>query len=65
MHIGIFVVNGQATYSFVGTDFDRSIYIGTPLCVQVIVPTLMEENLVEVMAIVDTALKGSGDTSTG
>jgi amidase len=40
-------------------------YIGTPLCVQVVVPTLMEEKLVEVMAIVDTALKGSKTTSTG
>jgi hypothetical protein len=65
MHIGIFAVSGQAAYNFVGTDFDPSMYIGTPLCVQVVVPTLMEEKLVEVMAIVDTALKGSKTTSTG
>jgi amidase len=63
MHIDIFVVNGQVAHNFVGTDIDRSVYIGTPLCVQVVVPTLMEEKLVEAMAIVDSALKGTGATS--
>lgn len=41
-----------------GTNFDRSVYIGTPLCVQVVVPKLQEGKLVEAMSVIDDALKG-------
>ncbi|KAL1800105.1 hypothetical protein ACET3X_000447 [Alternaria dauci] len=41
------------------TDFDRSIYLGTPLCVQVVAPRLQEEKLVQAMSTIDDALKGS------
>lgn len=40
-------------------DFDRSIYLGTPLCVQVVAPRLQEEKLVQAMSTIDDALKGS------
>ncbi|EFQ35995.1 amidase [Colletotrichum graminicola] len=39
---------------------DRKIYLGTPLSVQVVVPRLRDEKLVEVMGCVDTACKGKG-----
>ncbi|CAO2652666.1 Nn.00g009490.m01.CDS01 [Neocucurbitaria sp. VM-36] len=42
------------------TDFDRSVYIGTPLCVQVVAPKLQEEKLVEAMSTIDRALKAQG-----
>lgn len=42
-----------------GTDFDRSIYLGTPLCIQVVAPKLEEEKLVQAMSAIDEALKGS------
>lgn len=44
--------------SFIGADFDRSVYLGTPLCVQVVAPRLQEEKLVQAMFIIDEALKG-------
>jgi amidase len=65
MYLHILVSNRTPAHSLIGTDFDRSVYIGTPLCVQVIVPTLMEEKLVEAMTIVDNALKDSRATSMG
>ncbi|EXJ83381.1 hypothetical protein A1O1_07003 [Capronia coronata CBS 617.96] len=37
---------------------DRRIYVGTPLSVQVVVPRLQDEKLVEVMGWVDGAVKG-------
>ncbi|KAF2469789.1 amidase [Lindgomyces ingoldianus] len=40
------------------TDFDRSVYIGTPLCVQVVAPMLEEMRLCEAMAAIDKALRG-------
>jgi Asp-tRNA(Asn)/Glu-tRNA(Gln) amidotransferase A subunit family amidase len=40
-----------------GTNFDRSVYLGTPLCVQVVAPKLQEEKLVRAMAAIDDALK--------
>jgi amidase len=40
-----------------GTNFDRSVYIDTPLCVQVVVPKLGEETLVQAMSVIDDALK--------
>lgn len=43
-----------------GTDFDRAVYIGTPLCVQVIAPRLQEERLVRAMMATDDAVKGRG-----
>jgi amidase len=42
-----------------GTGFDREVYIGTPLCIQVVTPTLMEEKLVHAMSVIDSALKTS------
>ncbi|KAK7897823.1 hypothetical protein LTR67_004453 [Exophiala xenobiotica] len=39
---------------------DRRVYLGTPLSVQVVVPRLQDEKLVEVMGWVDKACKGSG-----
>ncbi|KAF1829629.1 amidase [Decorospora gaudefroyi] len=40
-----------------GTCFDREMYLGSPLCVQVITPTLQEEKLVAAMTSIDNALK--------
>jgi Asp-tRNA(Asn)/Glu-tRNA(Gln) amidotransferase A subunit family amidase len=40
-----------------GTGLDRSIYLGTPLCVQVVAPKLQEEKLVAAMTAIDSALK--------
>jgi amidase len=42
-----------------GTNIDRSVYLGTPLCVQVVAPRLQEEKLVQAMSAIDDALKGS------
>jgi amidase len=42
------------------TDVDRNVYVGSPLCVQVVVPNLEERVLVEVMEIIDEAVKGGG-----
>lgn len=39
---------------------DRRVYLGTPLSVQVVVPRLQDESLVEVMGWVDGACKGRG-----
>ncbi|OAG01494.1 acetamidase [Paraphaeosphaeria sporulosa] len=36
---------------------DRSVYIGTPLCVQVVAPKLEERRLCEAMVAIDSALK--------
>lgn len=40
-----------------GTDFDRTVYIGSPLCIQVVAPKLQEETLVQAMSAIDAALK--------
>ncbi|KAF2683550.1 amidase [Lentithecium fluviatile CBS 122367] len=46
------------------TQVDRSIYIGTPLSVQVVAPKLQERRLCEVMSAIDDALKrGSASPS--
>jgi Asp-tRNA(Asn)/Glu-tRNA(Gln) amidotransferase A subunit family amidase len=45
------------TLIFPGTSFDRSVYLGTPLCVQVVAPKLQEERLVKAMTVIDDALK--------
>jgi len=42
------------------TKVDRSVYLGTPLCVQVVAPKLMEERLVQAMGVVDEAVKSQG-----
>ncbi|KAK1674076.1 amidase [Colletotrichum godetiae] len=39
---------------------DRKIYLGTPLSVQVVVPRLRDDQLVQAMACVDAACKGKG-----
>lgn len=46
----------------VGTGFDRSVYLHTPLCVQVVAPKLEEEKLVLAMATIDDALKSAKHT---
>ncbi|KAF2792492.1 amidase [Melanomma pulvis-pyrius CBS 109.77] len=46
------------------TDVDRSVYIGTPLCVQVVAPKLEERRLCEVMSAIDRALKGDGKVAS-
>ncbi|KAI4712033.1 hypothetical protein J4E89_003479 [Alternaria sp. Ai002NY15] len=45
------------------TNTDRSVYLGTPLCVQVVAPRLQEEKLVQAMCAIDDALKGSNTLS--
>ena len=49
--------NTSLTNGWLGTDFDRSVYLGTPLCVQVVAPKLQEEKLVAAMTVIDNALK--------
>ncbi|KIW19109.1 hypothetical protein PV08_03401 [Exophiala spinifera] len=46
------------------TKIDRRVYLGTPLSVQVVVPRLQDEKLVEVMAWVDGACKAGGPSSS-
>ncbi|KAF1914810.1 amidase signature domain-containing protein [Ampelomyces quisqualis] len=41
------------------TNFDRSVYLGTALSVQVVAPKLEEENLVQAMSTIDKALRGN------
>ncbi|KAI2480474.1 Acetamidase [Pyrenophora tritici-repentis] len=45
------------------TGFDRSVYLGTPLCVQVVAPRLQEEKLVQAMAAIDDAVRGKRTTT--
>ncbi|KAL6703948.1 hypothetical protein ACN47E_008886 [Coniothyrium glycines] len=45
------------------TDFDRSVYVGTPLCVQVVAPKLEEERLVRAMSAIDGAIKAQDRVS--
>jgi Asp-tRNA(Asn)/Glu-tRNA(Gln) amidotransferase A subunit family amidase len=39
------------------SDVDREVYVGSPLCIQVVAPTLQEEKLVQAMSAIDAALK--------
>jgi amidase len=39
------------------------VYVGTPLCVQVVAPKLQEETLVQAMSLIDDALRGRGHVS--
>jgi amidase len=43
---------------------DRSVYIGTPLCVQVVAPKLEERRLCDAMVAIDNALKAGDATLT-
>ncbi|CCT61178.1 hypothetical protein IAQ61_005000 [Plenodomus lingam] len=45
------------------TNLDRSVYLNTPLCVQVVAPKLHEEQLVSAMATIDSAIKSQGQMS--
>jgi len=48
----------------IGTNIDRSVYLNTPLCVQVVAPKLEEEKLCLAMRVIDDALnKISGKVS--
>jgi amidase len=38
------------------TKTDRSVYLNTPLCVQVVAPKMQERSLVNAMTIIDEAL---------
>lgn len=37
-------------------NFDKSVYLDTPLCVQVVTPKLQEKRLFEAMKVVDDAV---------
>jgi amidase len=39
------------------TNVDKSVYLDTPLCVQVVAPKLQERRLLNAMTIIDDALK--------
>ncbi|TLD27684.1 hypothetical protein E2P81_ATG10972 [Venturia nashicola] len=39
------------------TSVDKNVYLGTPLCVQVVAPRLQEKRLVEAMKVIDEAIK--------
>lgn len=39
------------------SNVDKDVYLGTPLCVQVVSPKLQERTLVNAMSIIDEALK--------
>lgn len=41
----------------IGSDVDREVYVGSPLCIQVVAPKLQEEKLVQAMSAIDAALK--------
>jgi amidase len=38
-------------------NVDKDVYLGTPLCVQVVAPRLQEKRLVEAMKVIDEAVK--------
>ena len=40
-----------------GNDVDREVYVGSPLCVQVVAPRLHDVELVQAMSAIDAALK--------
>ncbi|KAJ4288467.1 hypothetical protein N0V90_011702 [Kalmusia sp. IMI 367209] len=46
------------------TKVDRSVYVGTPLCVQVVAPKLEERRLCEAMKVIDEALRSNGPAAT-
>lgn len=39
------------------TNVDKNVYLGTPLCVQVVAPRMQEKRLVEAMTVIDEAVK--------
>ncbi|KAF3043938.1 hypothetical protein E8E11_007936 [Didymella keratinophila] len=39
------------------SEVDREVYVGSPLCIQVVAPKLQEEKLVQAMSAIDAALK--------
>jgi amidase len=41
------------------TKVDKSVYLNTPLCIQVVAPKLQERSLVNAMKIIDEALSGA------
>ncbi|KAF2845223.1 amidase [Plenodomus tracheiphilus IPT5] len=45
------------------TNFDRSVYLDTPLCVQVVAPKLHEEQLVSAMTTIDEVLRAKAPVS--
>lgn len=50
-------VFGNLQLTQTGTGIDRTVYMGSPLCVQVVAPKLQEEKLVQAMSAIDAALK--------
>jgi amidase len=57
LHPLLFFGVERATDIKTGTGFDRTVYIGSPLCIQVVAPKLQEEKLVEAMSFIDAALR--------
>lgn len=47
----------SVTLTGAGTEVDREVYVGSPLCIQVVAPKLQEEKLVQAMSAIDAALK--------
>ncbi|KAF2157139.1 amidase [Myriangium duriaei CBS 260.36] len=45
------------------TDVDRKLYLGTPLCLQVIAPRLHDQQLVEAMTVLDEVLREQGNVA--
>ncbi|KAH6644858.1 acetamidase [Boeremia exigua] len=41
----------------IGNEVDREVYVGSPLCVQVVAPRLQDERLVHAMSAIDAALR--------
>jgi hypothetical protein len=48
---------GYLLLTNIGSDVDREVYVGSPLCIQVVAPKLQEEKLVQAMSAIDAALK--------
>lgn len=42
-----------------GNEVDREVYVGSPLCIQIVAPKLREERLVQAMSAIDAALKAA------
>jgi len=47
------------------TDVDRKVYLGTPLCLQIIAPRLHDEKIVEAMGVFDAALNKEMNSKAG
>ncbi|KAH7109824.1 amidase signature domain-containing protein [Dendryphion nanum] len=57
--LGSLLITVWILIQWLGTEIDRSVYIGTPLCIQVVAQKMEERKLCEVMTAISEAIHGS------